>query len=86
MTDSPIVQLRASVASFVDAEVAPLAESTDKDNAFPNQLWEKFGEMGLLGITAPEEYGGLGKSYLDHVIVMEEVRSEWKKCEQVVPS
>lgn len=39
-------------------------------------LWEKFGEMGLLGITAPEEYGGLGKSYLDHVIALEEVRSK----------
>lgn len=54
--------------------MAPLAEKTDRDNLFPAHLWEKFGEMGLLGITAPEEFGGLGKSYLDHVIAMEEVR------------
>jgi isovaleryl-CoA dehydrogenase len=57
--------------------VAPLAEKTDRDNQFPNQLWRKFGDMGLLGITAPEEFGGLGKSYLDHVVAMEEVRSLW---------
>lgn len=54
--------------------MAPLADKTDRENQFPNQLWEKFGEMGLLGITAPEEFGGLGKSYLDHVVAMEEVR------------
>lgn len=57
--------------------MAPLADKTDRENQFPNQLWEKFGEMGLLGITAPEEFGGLGKSYLDHVVAMEEVRSLW---------
>lgn len=38
-------------------------------------LWEKMGDMGLLGITAPEEYGGLGRTYLDHVLIMEEVRA-----------
>ncbi|KAM0790114.1 hypothetical protein ACM66B_005440 [Microbotryomycetes sp. NB124-2] len=66
-------ELRETVASFADKEVAPLAEQTDKDNAFPMHLWEKFGEMGLLGLTVPEEYGGLGKGYLDHVLVMEEI-------------
>ncbi|SCZ88283.1 BZ3500_MvSof-1268-A1-R1_Chr10-2g02906 [Microbotryum saponariae] len=66
-------ELRESIASFVDTHVAPLADQTDKENAFPMQLWEKFGEMGILGITAPEEYGGLNKSYLEHVIVMEEL-------------
>jgi len=39
------------------------------------EMWKKFGEMGLLGVTVPEELGGLGKGYLDHLIVMEEVRS-----------
>ncbi|ORY83572.1 acyl-CoA dehydrogenase/oxidase [Leucosporidium creatinivorum] len=67
------VELRETVASFADKEVAPLADKTDRENQFPNQLWEKFGEMGLLGITAPEEFGGLGKSYLDHVVAMEEI-------------
>ncbi|KAK4706101.1 hypothetical protein P7C70_g112, partial [Phenoliferia sp. Uapishka_3] len=66
-------QLRSTVSAFFDKEVAPLAESTDKNNAFPNELWEKFGELGILGLTAPEEYGGLGKGYLDHTIVMEEL-------------
>ncbi|KAI5474518.1 acyl-CoA dehydrogenase NM domain-like protein [Pseudohyphozyma bogoriensis] len=66
-------ELRATVSSFVDKEVAPLAEKTDKENAFPNHLWKKFGEMGFLGITAEEEYGGLGKGYMDHLLVMEEI-------------
>ncbi|KAM0746228.1 acyl-CoA dehydrogenase NM domain-like protein [Meredithblackwellia eburnea MCA 4105] len=66
-------ELRDSVSSFFQAEVAPLAEKTDRENAFPNHLWEKFGEMGILGITADPDYGGLGKGYLDHVLVMEEL-------------
>lgn len=71
---SALSQLRESVSAFCQKEVAPLAEATDRNNAFPNELWEKFGELGILGLTAPEEYGGLGKGYLDHTIVMEEVR------------
>lgn len=70
-------ELRSNVATFFQNEVAPLAEKTDKENAFPMHLWEKFGEMGLLGLTAPEEYGGLAKGYLDHTIVMEEVSLSW---------
>lgn len=62
-------ELRTLVHDFAQKEVAPLAASTDKNNLFPAHLWEKFGEMGLLGITAEEEYGGLGKSYLEHTIV-----------------
>ncbi|KAK4050972.1 hypothetical protein OIV83_003101 [Microbotryomycetes sp. JL201] len=67
LINAPVSQLRESIASFADKQVAPLAEQTDKDNAFPMQLWEKFGEMGLLGLTVPEEFGGLGKGYLDHI-------------------
>lgn len=58
---------------FCAKEVAPLSESTEQKNAFPNKLWPKFGGHGLLGITAPEEYGGLGKGYFDHLLVMEAI-------------
>ncbi|KAL8278488.1 hypothetical protein RQP46_009178 [Phenoliferia psychrophenolica] len=66
-------ELRETVSTFFQKEVAPLAVSADKTNEFPLQLWERFGEMGLLGLTAPEEFGGMGKGYLDHTIVMEEL-------------
>jgi isovaleryl-CoA dehydrogenase len=65
--------IRDHVNSFASAEIAPLAEKTDLDNAFPNQLWPQFGEMGLLGITVPEEFGGANMGYLEHVIAMEEI-------------
>ncbi|WP_312711666.1 acyl-CoA dehydrogenase family protein, partial [Stenotrophomonas sp.] len=50
--------LRQSVAHFASAEVAPLAAKADEENLFPNALWRKFGEQGLLGLTVEEEYGG----------------------------
>ncbi|KAF7773786.1 isovaleryl-CoA dehydrogenase [Pseudoalteromonas citrea] len=65
--------IRDHVNGFAAAEIAPLAEKTDLDNSFPNQLWPQFGEMGLLGITVPEEFGGAGMGYLEHVIAMEEI-------------
>ncbi len=65
--------LREAVKRFTDAEVAPLAEQTDRDNEFPMHLWEKLGEMGLLGITIPEQYGGSGLSYLSHLVAVEEL-------------
>ncbi|MBA1288574.1 isovaleryl-CoA dehydrogenase [Pseudomonas japonica] len=68
-----INMLRDSVAGFVAAEVAPLAEQADRDDAFPMHLWRKFGDMGLLGLTVPEEYGGAGMGYLAHMVAMEEV-------------
>ena len=68
-----IDELREAVRKFALGEVAPLAESTDKNNEFPNQLWPKFGEMGLLGMTVPEQYGGTGLNYLSHLVVMEEL-------------
>ncbi|KTD26292.1 MULTISPECIES: isovaleryl-CoA dehydrogenase [Legionella] len=65
--------LRDSVYHFAQKEIVPLAAKIDIENAFPNQLWRKLGEMGLLGITVSEEYGGANMGYLGHVIAMEEI-------------
>lgn len=53
--------------------IAPLAEKVDKENDFPSHLWKEMGSMGFLGVTAPEEYGGLGLKYSEHCIIMEEI-------------
>jgi len=66
-------QLREMTWRFASREVAPLAEAADRDNAFPNQLWRQFGELGLLGLTVEEEYGGSNLGYLAHVVAMEEI-------------
>ena len=66
-------QLKDTVYKFAQNEIAPLAKNIDENNEFPNFLWEKFGELGLLGITADEDYGGTGLNYLSHCIVMEEI-------------
>lgn len=65
--------LRDQVASFVNAEIKPLAAKTDSDNEFPNELWRKLGDIGVLGMTISEEYGGSGLGYLAHTIAMEEI-------------
>ena len=65
--------LRDAIKKFAEVEIAPLAEKVDQENEFPNELWPKFGEMGLLGMTIPEQYGGTGMSYLAHLIAMEEI-------------
>ncbi|TVQ84886.1 MAG: isovaleryl-CoA dehydrogenase [Micavibrio sp.] len=65
--------LRDSVRDFAQAEIAPRAAEIDEKNEFPNELWPAFGEMGLLGITVPEEYGGSAMGYLEHVVAMEEI-------------
>ena len=65
--------LRDSVRSFAADEIAPRAAEIDRTNEFPNELWRKFGDLGVLGITAEEEYGGAGMGYLEHVVAMEEI-------------
>lgn len=65
--------LRDSVYQFARSEIAPLAAHIDESNTFPNQLWRKLGDMGLLGITVSEEYGGANMGYLAHAIAMEEI-------------
>ncbi|KDE39856.1 Isovaleryl-CoA dehydrogenase [Nitrincola lacisaponensis] len=65
--------LRQQINSFAAAEIAPRAAEIDQANLFPADLWKKFGDMGLLGITADEEFGGSGMGYLAHVLAMEEI-------------
>lgn len=65
--------LRESVYQFAQQEIAPLAALADQDNTFPHPLWKKMGDMGLLGITVSEEFGGANMGYLAHVIAMEEI-------------
>ncbi|MEQ9693656.1 isovaleryl-CoA dehydrogenase [Shimia sp. SDUM112013] len=65
--------MREMVHRFAQERIKPMAAEVDEKNEFPNELWKEFGDLGLLGITTPEEYGGAGMSYLAHVIAVEEI-------------
>ena len=65
--------LRDAVRDFAQAEIAPLAAEADRSDQFPMPLWRKMGELGVLGITVPEEYGGAGMGYVAHMVAMEEI-------------
>jgi isovaleryl-CoA dehydrogenase len=65
--------IRDTVGAFAASEIAPRAAEIDRENEFPSDLWRKFGDLGVLGITVEEEWGGAGLGYLEHVVAMEEI-------------
>lgn len=71
--DETLNMLRSTVRQFAENEIAPRATEIDASNEFPRDLWPKLGELGLLGITVEEEFGGANMGYLAHVIAMEEI-------------
>ena len=68
-----IDMLRDTVRAFAANEIAPRAAEIDSSNEFPMDLWRKFGDLGLLGITVEEEYGGNDMGYLAHIVAVEEI-------------
>ena len=65
--------IRDTVRAFTADKITPRAAEIDRSNEFPRDLWPQLGELGLLGITVEEEYGGTGLGYLEHVVAMEEI-------------
>ena len=65
--------LRDAVREFAQSEIAPRAAEIDRNDQFPMDLWRKFGDLGVLGITVPEEFGGANMGYLAHMVAMEEI-------------
>lgn len=73
-TSEDLAELRERVQEFTRREITEeLAAKTDKSNSFPNEMWQKLGDAGFLGITADEDVGGLGMGYQAHCVVMEEI-------------
>jgi len=71
--DDTLNQLRDTVRQFAQAEIAPRAAEIDSSNQFPMDLWKKMGDLGLHGMTVPEELGGVNMGYLAHVVALEEI-------------
>ncbi len=71
--DETLVALRDSVRHFAQKEIAPIAAEVDSSNQFPLDMWKKLGDLGVLGVTVSEEYGGANMGYLAHTLVMEEI-------------
>ncbi len=71
--DETLVALRDSVRQFAQKEIAPIAAEVDQSNQFPLEMWKKLGDLGVLGVTVSEEYGGADMGYLAHTLVMEEI-------------
>ena len=65
--------VRQTVRDFTENEISPRAQDIDRENDFPHDLWPKLGDLGLLGVTVSEEFGGAGLGYLAHAVVMEEI-------------
>ena len=65
--------VRDTAKDFATKELAPIAAEVDEKNEFPNHLWKKMGDLGLLGITVEEDYGGVGMGYLAHAVAVEEI-------------
>lgn len=65
--------LRDTLVQFTQREITPRAQQIDQDNDFPHDLWRKFGDMGILGMTVDEQYGGSNMGYLAHCVAMEEI-------------
>ena len=65
--------IRDTTERFARDKIAPIAAAIDESDEFPRELWPQMGELGILGITVEEEYGGLGLGYLEHVVAQEEV-------------
>ena len=65
--------LRQNVADFAAREIAPRAAEIDRENTFPQELWQRLGELGLLGVTIDPTFGGAGMGYLEHTVAMEEI-------------
>ena len=73
-------QIRDVVQSYASDNIAPIAAEIDRTDEFPRHLWREMGELGLLGITVEEEFGGAGLGYLEHCVVMEEISPGLRIC------
>lgn len=73
MLGEEIDMLRDTVANFAAKEIAPRAGEIDRNDQFPMDLWRKFGDLGVLGMTVSEEYGGANFGYTAHMVAMEEI-------------